>query len=97
MKKLPNEIKILGIKFSILEVEVVNKFEPRKGEINYLSNEIRIDITMPDDLKKQVLMHEILHAVFDLIGMPELGEDENKVQSIATALHQVFSEQTIFS
>lgn len=52
---------------------------------------------MPKSLKEQVLMHEILHAVFDLLGLDKLGEDEKKVQSIATALHQIFSTQTIFS
>lgn len=52
---------------------------------------------MPKSMKEQVLMHEILHAVFDLLGLDKLGEDENKVQSTATALHQIFSTQTIFS
>ena len=41
-------------------------------------------------------MHEILHAVFDLLGMEELAENEKAVQSIATALHQVFIAQSIF-
>ncbi len=94
---MKRSINILGLNYTIEEVDTVNKFEPRKGEINYLSNEIRIDKNMPEDLKNQVLMHEILHAVFDLLGMRELAEDEDKVQSIATALHLVFSTQTIFS
>ena len=95
--KVKRSINILGLNYTIEEVDTVNKFEPRKGEINYLSNEIRIDKNMPEDLKNQVLMHEILHAVFELLGMRELAEDEDKVQSIATALHLVFSTQTIFS
>ncbi len=94
---MKRSINILGLNYTIEEVDTVNKFEPRKGEINYLSNEIRIDKNMPEDLKNQVLMHEILHAVFELLGMRELAEDEDKVQSIATALHLVFSTQTIFS
>ena len=94
---MKRSINILGLNYTIEEVDTVNKFEPRKGEINYLSNEIRLDKNMPEDLKNQVLMHEILHAVFELLGMRELAEDEDKVQSIATALHLVFSTQTIFS
>lgn len=97
MRSIERKINILGIIFTIEEVEVVNKYEPRKGEIDYLTNKIKIDKDMPTDLKNQVLMHEILHAVFDLLGLYELSEDENKVQSIATALHLVFSVQTIFS
>lgn len=91
------EINILGITYTVKEVDVVNKFEPRKGEINYLTNEICIDKNMPESLKGQVLMHEILHAVFDLLGLGKLTEDEEKVQSIATSLHMVFSTQNIFS
>ena len=91
------EINILGIEYTIKEVTVVDKTEPKKGEINFLTNEIRIDESMPVSLKNQTLMHEILHAVFDLLGYQELAEDEEKVQGIATALHQIFTTQTIFS
>lgn len=94
---MKRKINILGLTYTIEEVDTVNKVEPRKGEINYLSNEIRIDKNMPTDLKNQVLMHEILHALFELLGFNELAEDENLVQSVATALHQIFSTQTIFS
>lgn len=90
-------LNILGVLYEVKEVDVVNKTEPRRGEINYLTNEIRIDKNMPKSLKEQVLMHEIMHAVFDLLGLHELGEDEEKVQSIATALHHVFTSQIIFS
>ena len=85
------QINILGVSYTIEEVDTVNKTNPRRGEINYLTNEIKTDKNMPASLKEQVLMHEILHAVFDLIGLDKLSEDEKKVQSIATALHHVFS------
>ncbi|MGC4018911.1 MAG: hypothetical protein QM793_06595 [Muricomes sp.] len=94
---MPKEINILGVFYTVEEVDTVNKTNPRRGEINYLSNVIKIDKNMPNSLKEQVLMHEILHAVFDLLGLDKLAENEKKVQSIATALHQVFSTQSIFS
>lgn len=89
-------INILGVMYTVEEVDTVNKTDPRKGEIDYLTNEIKIDKYMPQSLKEQVLMHEILHATFDLLGMDELAEDEKKVQCIATALHQIFTAQAIF-
>ena len=61
-------LNIMGVHFTVKEVECVSKEELRKGEINYLTNEISIDRTMPESLKEQLLMHEILHAVFDLLG-----------------------------
>lgn len=94
---MPKEVNILGVIYQVKEVDTVNKTDPRRGEINYLTNEIKIDKNMPKTLKEQVLMHEIMHAVFDLLGLYELGENEEKVQSIATALHHVFTSQTIFS
>lgn len=97
VKRGIKEINILGVIYTIEEVYVVNKTEQRRGEINFLTNEIKIDKNMPQSLKNQVLMHEILHAVFDLLGLSELAEDEEKVQSIATALHQILTTQTIFS
>ena len=91
------EINILGMIYHVEEVDCVNKFEPRKGEINFMTNEIRIDKSLPKDLKEQTLLHEIIHAICDLLGMDELCEDETKVQGLATALHQVLSDPTIFS
>lgn len=90
-------VKILGLTYRITEVECVNKEELRRGEINFLTNEIRIDQSLPEDLKGQVLIHEVLHAIFDLLGYEDLCSDENKVQGIATALHQVLKEnQSLF-
>lgn len=42
-------------------------------------------------------MHEILHGIFESLGMAELRDDEKAVQSLATALYHLFSTQTIFS
>ncbi len=94
---MPETIDILGIKYTVCEVECVNKTEPRKGEIDYLSCTIRIDRSMPDDLKRQTLMHEILPGMFEALGMYDLAQDEEKVQGIATALHQIFRRQKVFS
>lgn len=90
------EINILGVVYQVSEVDVVNREELRRGEINYMTNEIRIDRNLVQSAKEQTLMHEILHAVFDLLGLDELNADENKVQGIATALHHVLTSQAIF-
>ena len=88
-------INILGIDFSVNEVPVVNKNSPEKGEINYLKCQILIDESMPEDLKEQTLWHEILHAICDLTGNYEIGQNENAVQSIATALYCVLKTNDI--
>lgn len=88
-----SEIRILGQIYRISEVECVSKEELAKGSINYLTHEIRIDKSMPDDLKKQTVLHEVIHAICDALGMYELCSDEQAVQSLATALYSVFGDQ----
>lgn len=92
-----NEVRILGQVYRISEVECVSKEELVKGSINFLTHEIRIDKSMPDDLKKQTMLHEVIHAICDALGLYELGEDEQAVQSLATALYSVFRDQITFS
>lgn len=90
-------INILGVPYTVEEVECVDKGTLCKGQINYMTGRILIDKTLPKEHKDVVLMHEILHAVFDLLGYDDLATDESKVQGIATALHQVITSQKIFS
>lgn len=92
---LPETVNILGITYKVIEVDVVNKNEPRFGELNFATSEIRIDQELPDEKKIQVLMHEILHGIFDGLGMEELCKDERSVQSIATALCCIFGASNI--
>ena len=82
---------VLGIRYKVREVPVVNKDEPRKGQINFLTNEILIDGSMPNDAKGQTLMHEIIHAICDLTGNYDIGENETAVQSLSTALYYFFT------
>lgn len=95
--RLPETINILGITYRIKEVEIVDKNVPSDGEINYQTLEIKIDKSLAEEKKAQILMHEILHGLFDSLGMIELRDDEKAVQSLATALYHLFSTQTIFS
>lgn len=90
------EINILGVIYQVNEVDVVDKEELCKGKINYITNEIRIDRGLVQSAKEQTLMHEILHAVFDLLGLDEVNADENKVQGIATGPTPCFYQSNYF-
>lgn len=91
------EVNVLGMHYKIEEVECVSKDCLEKGEIRFLENRILIDKTMPEELKEQTLMHEIIHAICAGLGLEELNQDEQTVQSLATALHCLFKSQVIFS
>lgn len=94
---LPTEVNILGITYKVFEEQVVNKSEPRWGEIDFNKQIIKIDSTLQEDKKTQVFLHEIIHGIFDELGFYEQSEDEKLVQSLATALHQSLKKYIIFS
>ncbi len=94
-----NKINILGIPYEIREVDVVNKYDPADGEIDYENCVISIDRNLPTALKNQVLLHEVLHGILNLLGYREDAKDEQKVQGLATALHLLLTSTdfTLFS
>lgn len=88
-------LNILGVGFDVVEVPAISRDEFVKGQIDFVKNEIKIDEALTKESHDQTLMHEIIHAICDLQGLYDIGEDENKVQSLATALHQVFKDNAI--
>lgn len=90
------QINILGIPYEIEEVDTVNKFCPSYGEIDFLACKISIDKNMPEPMKEQTLMHEILHATLTNLGYSELSENETLVQGLAAALYSIFKSRRIF-
>lgn len=97
MEEFPKEIIIQGIKYEIQEVPVVSKLEPLKGQIKFLESVILIDESMNLDLKYQTLLHEVIHAICDLTGNYDIGENEKAVQSIASALYCLLVENNLLS
>ena len=86
-------VNILGLTYEIIEVDVVNKSIPRSGEINFVEQVIKIDKTLKADRKQITLMHEIVHGIFEHLAFTDLIEDEQVVQGIAIALHQILKAE----
>ncbi len=83
-------INILGIPYEIREVDIIDKGTFLVGQINYTEQVIKIAKGLGEEYRMQTLIHEILHGILDALGYSELNNDEQKVQGIASALHQVF-------
>ena len=93
------EIKIMGIPFKIVEKSVVCKGENglTRGAIDFSNDMIEINEEMPPERKEQVLIHEILHAIFDLIGDDELAKDEKNSAKLICRLTLCYQrKQTIY-
>lgn len=87
-----NSVNILGLTYKVNEVEVVSKEELRAGEINFLTQEIKIDKTLSVEKKNIALLHEVIHGICDQLHFEELSNNEQMVQGIAVALHQILKD-----
>jgi len=82
-------VKIGYLTYEITEVESVNKFESRKGEIDYFSRQIRIDKDMTLQDKKETLIHEIIHGVEEFMG---INLEEDHVRKLGVGLAMVIRD-----
>jgi hypothetical protein len=76
---LIDKVKIGCHVYDINLVECVNKYEPRKGEIEYMKQVIRIDNSMPEDSKFGTLIHEIVHGIDYFMDMDLTEEQVTKL------------------
>jgi hypothetical protein len=91
------KINILGLTYEIREVEVVNRGIPRAGEIDFLEQVIKIDKTLSEDRRQIALLHEIIHGICEQLQFEDVVNNEQVVQGIAVALHQILKDGLTFS
>jgi hypothetical protein len=82
-------VKIGCYRYVVKEVKSVNKFEPRKGEIDYYEKVIRLDEDMSTDDKLETLLHEIVHGIDDFM---DVGLEEDQVKKLGHGLAMVFMD-----
>lgn len=91
------KINILGLGYEVLLTDQVSTSEALNGMIDYQKLRILLDKNLAPDLLGQTFMHEVMHGVFNGLGMEDLRDDEKAVQSIATALYCTFKDYFTFS
>lgn len=95
--KLPKKINILGINHKIIEEETDHMARNSwYGCINAVTREIHILPTIPEEYKKQTLMHEVIHAIDFLTngsGSYELSEEQ--VERLATGILTVLKNNKV--
>lgn len=88
------QIKILGLIYAIEEVDYVSREEIKLARIDYLHQKIYLLADLGKQKKEQALLHEIIHGVFNALGLDYT--DEENIQRISSALHQVFTDNKLF-
>jgi len=87
--KIPKEFQIFGIKFNVLQPhKVILKGESILGKYDPDKNIIEIRRNLRKDIKEQVFLHELTHAILLSLGYTKLGYDEIFVERISKVLHQ---------
>lgn len=82
-----SKVKVAGIEYTIREVPKLLESFGYYGVIHYHTGEIQVDSNLSKERKMQVIVHELLHAIFYESGFEEHSED--MVNRLAITLHQV--------
>lgn len=84
-------IDILGVKYSIVKKPLMRE-KNCWGEIDYLNQKIELEEALTNEKLNVVLLHEILHGIFETLGFASENADEHLVQSLATAIYKMLAD-----
>ena len=84
---IPKKLDILGVEYQIKQIRCVSRFDARKGEIDYLTHTVTIDEELPEDAKEETLLHEVIHAILERLGLDDNENNEQVVSGLAAVLH----------
>lgn len=79
-------MKIYNWEIDVVELDSNNFTDYAWGEIIYKEKLIRLNSDIPDDLKRQTLIHEIVHAIQFYMGYNEELKKEEVCNFIAAHL-----------
>lgn len=89
---IPKKFKLFGKTWKVSQPWKVYK-DNRDGECNYQKSIIKLRRTLNKENKEITYLHEVLHAVYDAIGYPELRDNEELIDRQSKALHQVLTSE----
>lgn len=84
------KVNICGIPHNVIELEDNFDADKHFGMIDYINTKITINKNLSPGLKKNVIMHEMLHGMLVHLGYTELSNDEVFVNSLTSALAIAF-------
>lgn len=91
---LPNKIDVAGINYEIKEVDGLSEEHGLGGQILYEKGIIKIDANMCQDKKEQILVHELLHSIFNEAGYDK--HDEDTINRLGIVLYQVLKNNNLY-
>ena len=86
MENVTGFIDILGVTYEIVQVDASSLPDGYRGLCDSSHAKITLSNDLPSSVRRQILLHEITHAISDSLGM-ELTEEQ--VSSIGTGLASI--------
>ena len=89
---LPDKVKVAGIEYTVEQVSFVEIDGSRNynGVCWYDQTKIELIDDISAERKKEVFVHEMLHAIFNEAGYDE--QDEDMIVRVGKVLHQVLRD-----
>lgn len=85
------KVNICGIPHTVVQKEDAFDKDIHFGMIDYINANITINKNLSPSLKKNVVIHEMVHGILTQLGYCELSSDEIFVNSFASALAMAFN------
>lgn len=82
-------VKVLAKTYEIVEVDQIEFGASLLGQIDHIEDLIKIYKNMSFQNKKVTLLHEILHSIFEQLGLDEEHDNEQLIKTISTVIVQI--------
>jgi hypothetical protein len=90
---IPSKIKIGGSVFDVVFCKVVDEDDRNvDGKVIYSDQQIKLALDMHPTYTTKVLLHEIIHGVFDFLCFEQ---DETQVERLTNVLFQVLVDNKL--
>lgn len=89
--RIPRQFQLGGTTWKVEQVH------PLMGAMGATFNGqalVQLDKELPQQVKEQTFLHEVVHAILFSMGKPSTEHDEVFVDGFATFLHQFLTSQT---
>lgn len=80
------KIQILNLTFDVEEVECIEHGTNDVGRIDHINQKIYLNKKLCEERKKVVLLHEIIHSIFQQMGFVDEHDNEQLIDCLALAL-----------
>ena len=90
----------INIGNSVHEIKLVDEMRTPEGDLvlgeyRPFEEAILVSKNFPTQVKRQTLWHEVVHGMFDEIGVDELQASEGLIDALAKQLYGFFSKNDI--